>query len=205
MTMTPARRLDRHRPAGRARLLLERNAQTGPVCHQAGAIDLDFIDVYFHANQTRPQPENLTYTGQTQASAQLRRQKYAAARSAVFALSAGAQLQFAANNGVRESVATPARRATADLQRPSAPATSPAGASVIAPRRPDQHSALALNTLDLNVPNASIGGIGLSNLIFHYDVNGDPEQGVMCPAKYWSASGTSISGRATTDPRDRRS
>ena len=43
-----------------------------------------------------------------------------------------------------------------------------------------------LDNLDIKVPHASIGGIGLDNLAFHYADGGD--RAANCPRKYWHAT-----------------
>jgi hypothetical protein len=160
----------------------------GPFTIKEGPVDLDFTDIYFHANQPTA-AENLTYTGQTQALLSFDAQKYLSSIGG-FALSADASLQFASNNGVRESLVT-LHAELPPFFNSFGSGDPPSGAATVVATNagPIDQSDFSLNTVDLSVPNASIGGVGLTNLLFHYDVNGDPEPGVTCPAKYWSVSG----------------
>jgi hypothetical protein len=150
-----------------------------------GSIDLDFMDVFPKSTSySNPSyPGNLTYTGQTGTQLSFDASKDVPLIGG-FPLNAGAELAFAADNGVRKSVAT------LHVELPPVfdvfgSGDQPSGAVSLAATNT---SGLSLNTLNLSVPSASIGGIGLSNLLFTYDANGDPEQGVMCHDNYWSAS-----------------
>jgi hypothetical protein len=155
----------------------------GPFVIQQGHVDLDFNDYAIGAHHDY---NSLTYTGQTTPVLSFDASKDVPVIGG-FPLDGGAataQLAFASNNGVRESVATlhvllpPTFDVFGSGDQPSG------SVSVSATNT----SGFSLNTLDLSVPNASIGEIGLTDLKFHYDVNGDSEPGVSCPAKYWSAS-----------------
>lgn len=69
---------------------------------------------------------------------------------------------------------------------------------------------LHLDALDLSVPHASIGGVGLDNLAFHYAGTGDRQAN--CARDYWHASGQLLLGNgptvnlvpASSSPRHRR-
>ena len=152
----------------------------GPFVIKKGNVDLDLND---YAVGSRHDYNSLSYTGQTTTLLSFDASKDVPVIGG-FPLNAGAELAFAADNGVRKSVAT------LHVELPSVfdvfgSGDQPSGAVSLAATNT---SGLSLDTLNLSVPNASIGGIGLSNLLFTYNANGDPEQGVMCPAKYWSAS-----------------
>ena len=152
----------------------------GPFVIKKGNVDLDLND---YAVGSRHDYNSLSYTGQTTTLLSFDASKDVPVIGG-FPLNAGAELAFAADNGVRKSVAT------LHVELPSVfdvfgSGDQPSGAVSLAATNT---SGLSLNTLNLSVPSASIGGIGLSNLLFTYNANGDPEQGVACPAKYWSAS-----------------
>ncbi len=151
----------------------------GPFVLKQGNVDLDFTPVV----AAQPTLGDLTYSGTTRSLLSFDAQKDLPSIGG-FSLNADAELAFASENGVRESVAT------LHVELPSVfdvfgSGDQPSGAVSLAATNT---SGLSLDTLNLSVPNASIGGIGLSNLLFTYNANGDPERGVMCPAKYWSAS-----------------
>ena len=105
-----------------------------------------------------------------------------------FPLNAGAELAFEVVDGVRESLVTvhvmlpPVFQVFGPGPQPSA-----AGGAVAS-----NDQSLHLDTLDLSVPHASIGGVGLDNLAFHYARTGDRQAN--CTRDYWHASGQLLLG-----------
>ena len=153
----------------------------GPFLIKQGNVDLDFTDVIHHTGS--PKPSQLTYTGFTQPLLTFDARKDVPIIGG-FPLNAGAELAFASDNGVRKSEATlhvvlpQVFDAFGDGDQPSAAAT------VSATNDRD----FFIDTLDIKVPHASIGGIGLDNVAFHYADGGDPRPEVNCPRKYWQAT-----------------
>ena len=100
-----------------------------------------------------------------------------------FPVDAGASIGFALDNGVRESVVNlhvtlPKEfDVFGDGDQPSA-----AAGLIVTNDRP-----LHLDTLDISVPHASIGGIGFDNVAFHYSANGDAT--AACGRNFWHATG----------------
>ncbi len=99
-----------------------------------------------------------------------------------FPLNAGAELAFKSFDGVHESLVTvhvmlpPVFQVFGPGPQPSA-----AGGAVATNDQP-----LHLDTLDISIPHASIGGIGLDQLAFHYAAAGD--RAANCSRKYWHAT-----------------
>ena len=153
----------------------------GPFLIKQGNVDLDFTDVIHHTGS--PKPSQLTYTGFTQPLLTFDARKDVPVIGG-FPLNAGAELAFASDNGVRKSKATlhvalpQVFDAFGDGDQPSA------AAAVSATNDRD----FFIDTLDIKVPHASIGGIGLDNVAFHYADGGDPRPEVNCPRKYWQAT-----------------
>ena len=99
-----------------------------------------------------------------------------------FPLTAGAELAFKATNGVHESLVTVHVTLPKIFQVfGPGPQPSAAGGAVVTNDQP-----LHLDTMDISIPHASIGGIGLDQLAFHYASAGDPAAN--CPRKYWHAT-----------------
>ncbi len=99
-----------------------------------------------------------------------------------FPIDAGASLGFALDNGVRETVVT------LNVQLPqvfdlfgSGDQPSAAAAVLATNDRP-----LHLDTLDIRVPHASLGGIGFDDVAFHYSSTGDASAD--CGRDYWHAT-----------------
>ena len=175
------RRVDRDRSDRQPRVLIQRDAEAGALRDQEGQ-RRSRLQRLCGRLPSRLQLPELHRPDHDRCSASTRSKDVPVIGG--FPLNAGAELAFAADNGVRKSVAT------LHVELPSVfdvfgSGDQPSGAVSLAATNT---SGLSLDTLNLSVPNASIGGIGLSNLLFTYNANGDPEQGVMCPAKYWSAS-----------------
>jgi hypothetical protein len=147
-----------------------------------GNVDLDFKDMIHHTGKASPTAQ-LTYTGFTQPLLTFDARKDVPVIGG-FPLNAGAELRFASDNGVRKSEATlhvvlpQVFDAFGSGDQPSAAAT------VSATNDRD----FFIDTLDIKVPHASIGGIGLDNVAFHYADGGDPRPEVNCPRKYWQAT-----------------
>ena len=81
-----------------------------------------------------------------------------------FPLTAGAELAFKATNGVHESLVTVHVTLPKIFQVfGPGPQPSAAGGAVVTNDQP-----LHLDTMDISIPHASIGGIGLDQLAFHY-------------------------------------
>ncbi|MGI8412566.1 MAG: delta-60 repeat domain-containing protein [Solirubrobacteraceae bacterium] len=100
-----------------------------------------------------------------------------------FPLNAGAELAFQVVNGVHESLVTVHVTLPAIFQVFGAgPQPSAAGGAVLSNDDPS----LRLDTLDISVPHASIGGLGLDQLAFHYARLGDAAAG--CGRDYWHAT-----------------
>ncbi|HEY1834041.1 MAG TPA: hypothetical protein VGG08_06360 [Solirubrobacteraceae bacterium] len=106
-----------------------------------------------------------------------------------FPLDAGGQVGFAIENGVREAVIgvhvklPPAFDVFGDGEQPSAEA----GATVTNDRP------FKLETIELNIPHASIGGLGFEHVSFKYNANGD---GGACHKDYWDASADFVLGES---------
>ncbi|MDQ2897959.1 MAG: hypothetical protein M3Y09_20395, partial [Actinomycetota bacterium] len=100
-----------------------------------------------------------------------------------FPLNGGAELAFQVVNGVHESLVTVHVTLPAIFQVfGPGPQPSAAGGAVLSNDDPSLH----LETLDISIPHASIGGIGLDQLAFHYARLGD--QAASCGRDYWHAT-----------------
>jgi hypothetical protein len=99
-----------------------------------------------------------------------------------FPLTAGAELAFKSSNGVHESLVT-VHVTLPEIFQVFGPGPQPsaAGGAVVTNDQP-----LHLDSMDISIPHASIGGIGLDQLAFHYAAAGDPTAN--CPRKYWHAT-----------------
>jgi hypothetical protein len=106
-----------------------------------------------------------------------------------FPLDAGGDVGFAIENGVREAVIgvhvklPPAFDVFGGGEQPSAEA----GATVTNDRP------FKLETITLNIPHASIGGLGFENISFNYNANGD---GGACHKDYWKATADFVLGES---------
>ena len=153
---------------------------------EKGNVDLDFND---YAVGSHHDYNSLTYTGQTTTLLSFDAQRDLPSIGG-FSLNADAELAFASENGVRKSVATlhvtlpPTFDAFGDGDQPSTAVAVSAS----------NNSGFSLDSLDIDVPNASIGGIGLQDLTFHYAAGGDQDPDVMCTSDYWHATGNIFLG-----------
>jgi hypothetical protein len=159
----------------------------GPFVIKQGNVDLDFTDIYRKTGSY----SQLSYTGQTGTLLSFDARKDVPVIGG-FPLNAGAELQFAADNGVRKSVAT------LHVELPKTfdafgSGDQPSGAVSVSATN---DRGFFLDTLDLKLPHASIGGIGLDNVEFQYADGGDNDPAVQCPSKYWHATGDIELGEA---------
>ena len=152
----------------------------GPIVVQTGKVDLDFTDMIKHTGKPRGGGID-SYNGFTQPAFTFDASKGLPVIGG-FPVNAGAELAFAADNGVRES------KVTLHIQLPkifdafgSGDQPSAAGAGVTSNDQP-----FHVDTLDLMVPHASLGGIGFDNVAFHYAAGGDALVG--CRHDYWHAT-----------------
>jgi len=151
----------------------------GPATLKTGVIDFDLTGITLPFIPGIFMPPNLTFTP-TILSFNARQAGIPLIGG--FPIDAGAELAFALDNGVRETLVTlhvklpPVFDVFGSGDQPSTAATA-----IVT-----NDSPFHLDTLDINVPHASIGGIGFDNLAFHYSAKGDATAN--CSRDYWHAT-----------------
>ena len=149
------------------------------VLKKSTVVNLDFSDLFRHSGKVRA--GDLSYSGVTKALFSFDARKDVPIIGG-FPLAAGAEIQFASDQGVRKS------KVTLHVQLPKVFDAFGSG------EQPSAEAAVSatnsrsffLDNLNLQVPHASIGGIGLNNLTFSYKDGGD--RAANCPRKYWHAT-----------------
>ena len=150
----------------------------GVIPIKVGEMDLDFTNVTVHVTGGGKAP---SYNGQSKPVATFDARKGLPFVGG-FPVDAGGEIAFAAHNGVRESAIT-LHVVLPQMFKVFGPGPQPSatGTGLISNDVP-----FHVDTLDFLVPQASIGGIGFSNIAFHYAAHGDPAAN--CSRDYWHAS-----------------